>query len=40
VRTELAARYEEPNARLAAQLGAAGYELPTWLTADARGQTS
>jgi hypothetical protein len=40
VRAELAARYEEPNARLAAQLGAAGYELPTWLTADARGQTS
>jgi hypothetical protein len=40
VRAELAARYEEPNARLAAQLGAAGYELPTWLTADACGQTS
>ncbi len=40
VRAELAARYEEPNARLVAQLGAAGHELPVWLSADARGQTS
>jgi hypothetical protein len=40
VRADLAARYEEPNARLATQLDAAGYDLPTWLTAGARGQTS
>jgi hypothetical protein len=40
VRADLTARYEEPNARLAAQLDAAGYELPAWLTASARGQTS
>jgi hypothetical protein len=33
VRTELAARYEEPNARLAQQLDAAGIPLPGWLTA-------
>jgi hypothetical protein len=37
---ELAARYAEPNARLAAQLDAAGIALPGWLTAGARGQTS
>jgi hypothetical protein len=36
VRAELAARYEEPNARLAAQLRDAGMtELPEWLTTDA-----
>jgi hypothetical protein len=40
VRADLAARYEEPNARLVAQLDAAGYELPGWLTAEALGQTS
>jgi hypothetical protein len=40
VRAELAARYQEPNARLAAVLETAGIELPLWLTADARGQTS
>ncbi|HEU5305892.1 MAG TPA: hypothetical protein VFW97_01110 [Acidimicrobiia bacterium] len=32
VRAELAARYEEPNARLAQQLEAAGIPLPTWLS--------
>jgi hypothetical protein len=32
VRAELAARYEEPNARLAGQLRAAGIALPGWLT--------
>ncbi len=32
VRAELAARYEEPNARLAAQLQDAGIALPGWLT--------
>ena len=31
VRDELAARYREPNARLAAQLEAAGIALPSWL---------
>jgi hypothetical protein len=31
VRAELAARYEEPNARLAAQLDAAGIARPGWL---------
>ncbi len=40
VRAQLAARYEEPNARLADQLVAAGCELPAWLAADAIGQTS
>jgi Sulfotransferase domain len=33
VRSELAARYEEPNARLATQLRAAGIALPAWLAA-------
>jgi hypothetical protein len=33
VRAELAARYEEPNARLAQQLDAAGIPLPGWLSA-------
>jgi hypothetical protein len=32
VRADLAARYEEPNARLAAQLTTAGDALPGWLT--------
>jgi hypothetical protein len=32
VRAELATRYEEPNARLAQQLEAAGIPLPTWLS--------
>lgn len=32
VRDELAARYEEPNARLAQQLDAAGIPLPGWLS--------
>jgi hypothetical protein len=32
VRAELAARYEEPNARLAAELHTAGIALPAWLT--------
>jgi Sulfotransferase domain len=32
VRAELAARYEEPNARLRAQLRGAGIALPAWLT--------
>jgi len=32
VRAELAARYEEPNARLAQQLDDAGMPLPTWLS--------
>jgi len=32
VRAELASRYEEPNARLAQQLEAAGMPLPTWLS--------
>lgn len=40
VRAELAARFEEPNARFAAQLETAGYDLPLWLAAGARGQTS
>jgi hypothetical protein len=40
VRAELEARYEEPNSRLAAQLDTAGYDVPVWLTAGARGQTS
>ncbi len=31
VRTDLAARYEEPNARLATRLRHAGYPLPDWL---------
>jgi len=30
--SELAARYEEPNARLAQQLDAAGIALPGWLS--------
>ncbi len=33
VRTELAARFREPNERLAAQLRSAGLELPPWLSA-------
>jgi hypothetical protein len=37
VRAELAARYEEPNARLAEQLDAAGIARPTWLGGDASG---
>jgi hypothetical protein len=32
VKTELAARYEEPNARLAQQLTVAGVPLPGWLS--------
>ena len=32
VRADLAARYEEPNARLAQQLDAAGIALPGWLS--------
>lgn len=32
VRAELAARYEEPNARLARQLDAAGFRRPGWLS--------
>jgi hypothetical protein len=40
VRAELAARYAEPNARLADQLADAGIERPQWLTADACGQAS
>jgi hypothetical protein len=32
VRAELVARYEEPNARLAQQLAAAGIALPGWLS--------
>ena len=36
VRAELAARYEEPNARLAQQLDAAGIALPRWLVAHRR----
>jgi hypothetical protein len=41
VRMELARRYEEPNARLAQQLDAAGIPLPAWLspTADRSGVT-
>jgi len=36
VRAELAARYEEPNARLAQQLDDAGMPLPTWLPSPER----
>ena len=36
VRAELAARYEEPNARLAQQLDAAGIALPGWLSPPTR----
>jgi len=36
VRRELAARYREPNARLAAQLDAADIALPAWLSDQAR----
>ena len=36
VRSELAERYREPNARLVAQLDAAGVALPAWLTGQAR----
>jgi hypothetical protein len=32
VRAELAARFEEPNTRLASQLQTAGYSLPQWLS--------
>ena len=40
VRAELAARYEEPNVRLARQLDDAGITKPAFLTAAARDQTS
>jgi hypothetical protein len=40
VRAELAARYVEPNARLARQLDDAGIAKPAFLAATARGQTS
>ncbi len=40
VRAELAARYEEPNARLAGQLDAAGIVRPGWLSSLPNGQTS
>jgi len=36
VRRELTLRYREPNARLAAQLDAAGIALPAWLSDQAR----
>jgi hypothetical protein len=36
VRDELAERYREPNARLAAQLDAAGITLPRWLSDERR----
>jgi hypothetical protein len=36
VRRELAARYCEPNARLATQLNAAGIALPVWLSDQSR----
>jgi len=36
VRDELAERYREPNARLAAQLDAAGIALPSWLADERR----
>ena len=36
VREELADRYREPNARLAAQLVDAGVELPGWLSGERR----
>jgi hypothetical protein len=36
VRAELAARYREPNARLAALLAPTGLELPAWLSDQAR----
>jgi Sulfotransferase domain len=36
VRSELAERYREPNARLVAHLDAAGIALPEWLTDQAR----
>jgi sulfotransferase family protein len=40
VREELAARYVEPNERLARQLDDAGITKPAFLTADSRDQTS
>ncbi|MEX1007065.1 MAG: sulfotransferase domain-containing protein [Acidimicrobiia bacterium] len=36
VRDELAERYREPNARLAAQLGRAGIAIPPWLSGQRR----
>ncbi len=40
VRRELAARFREPNARLAEQLTAAGVALPAWLDAARVGSMS
>ena len=39
VRAELSARYEEPNARLAHQLDAAGIALPEWLSPSDSGRS-
>ena len=40
VRAELAARYEEPNARLVVAARRRRVRAPAWLTAEALGQTS